>query len=159
MKWIDKSCKGLSGKSLFYITQVWWCKSLRRLSRYCCLYYHFFIWTLFIHNCIVIFAFSYHWSSYIQLIWNVTYVWRLNLFKEYDLLIKKWVKFFSLFSSKPIKSLSHFLFFVSNKVGFVSISTKNKSYYCNIFKEGIPLKSTSLTYKYSVSLIITCKFV
>ena len=23
MKWIDKSCKGLSGKSLFYITQVW----------------------------------------------------------------------------------------------------------------------------------------
>ena len=67
--------------------------------------------------------------------------------------------FFSQFPIKPINSHSHFLFFVSKKVEVASISTKNKSYYCHIFKEGIPLKSTLLTYKYSVSLIITCKFV
>ena len=46
MKWIDKSCKSLSGRSLCYIMPDWWCKSVPRLSCYCCLYYHFFIWTL-----------------------------------------------------------------------------------------------------------------
>ena len=46
MKWIDKSCKSLSGRSLCYIMSDWWSKSIPRLSRHCCLYYHFFIWTL-----------------------------------------------------------------------------------------------------------------
>ena len=83
----------------------------------------------------------------------------LNTFKRYDLFFKKWVRKFSLFSIKPIKSFSHFLFVMRNKVEFASISSKNKSYHCKLFKESIPLKSILLTYKYSVSLIITHKFV
>ena len=82
----------------------------------------------------------------------------LNTFKRHDLFFKKWVRKFSLFSIKPIKSLSHFLFVMRNKVEFASISSKNKSYHCKLFKESIPLKSILLTYKYSVSLIITYKF-
>ena len=82
-----------------------------------------------------------------------------NILNRYELFFKKCSGRFSLFSKKIVKSLSHSLFFIINKVKFASISTKNISYHCNIFKEGIPLKFTFLTYKYFILLIITCKFV
>ena len=109
MKWIDKSCKSLSGRSLCYIMSDWWSKSVPRLSCHCCLYYHFFIWTLLSPHL------DYCFCIFISLKFLYSSDMKCNLCLKSELIqatwffFKKRVKNFFLFPIKLIENVSHFL--------------------------------------------------
>lgn len=105
---------------------------------------------------IITFLFELSWFTFALLLLDF-HVTGVLIFKWYEIKLmsevwtyssnmtyfsNNWVKKFSLSPIKPIKSLCYFLSFISNKVEVPFISKKNKSCYC---KEGIILKSTTLT--------------